>query len=286
MKILITGAGGQLAWELQRSAPQDYETLCLSSRELDITDVAAVDRWMDQFKPQAVINAAAYTAVDRAESEGEQAVSVNATAVGHLARACARHGSYMVQISTDFVFDGRANRPYRPIDKPNPLSVYGSSKLAGERELAANLDTGWCVIRTSWVYSAHGNNFVKTMLRLMQEKPVLNVVSDQIGTPTWAAGLAQVCWEAVAAGLQGTYHWSDAGVASWYDLAAVTQMQALEKGLLQSPIPINPIRTADYPTPAVRPVFSVLDKADILKALPLTSNHWQLQLSRMLDQLR
>jgi dTDP-4-dehydrorhamnose reductase len=286
MNILITGAGGQLAWELQRSAPADCHLHCLTSRELDISNARTVEQCVSELKPDAVINAAAYTAVDRAESDAEAAMAVNQGGVANLAQACARSGTYLLHISTDFVFDGRGNKPYRPTDKPNPISVYGSSKLAGERELAANMEADWCVIRTSWVYSAHGKNFVKSMLQLMKDRPTLNVVSDQIGTPTWAAGLATVCWEAVANRLEGTYHWSDAGVASWYDFASAIQMMALEKGLLQSEIPIAPIRTTEYPTPAARPVFSVLDKSETLAVLPsLSLFHWQVQLSRMLDEL-
>jgi dTDP-4-dehydrorhamnose reductase len=287
MKILITGAGGQLAWELQRSAPSGYQVTCLPRSQLDIADPTAVAQCFAQILPDAVINAAAYTAVDKAETDRDRAMAVNARGVGYLAQASECHGSYMLHISTDFVFDGRGNQPYGPADKVNPLGVYGASKLAGERELAATMGARWSLVRTSWVYSSHGANFVKTMLKMMREKSELRIVSDQIGTPTWAAGLASVCWRALGAGLKGKYHWSDAGVASWYDFAIAIQWLALDKGLLQRRIPIIPIRTSDYPTAALRPAYSVLDKSDLLEALPsLQLQHWLLQLSDMLDELK
>jgi len=286
MKILITGAGGQLAWELERSAPPDHQVTCLLRSQLDISDPTAVAQCFAQLRPDAVINAAAYTAVDKAESHRDIAFAINARGVGYLAQASEVHGNYLLHISTDFVFDGRSHQPYSPADKVNPLGVYGESKLAGERELAATMRSGWGLVRTSWVYSSHGANFVKTMLGMMREKPELRIVSDQIGTPTWAASLARTCWRMLDAKLEGKYHWSDAGVASWYDFAIAIQWLAREKGLLRDAIPITPIRTSDYPTAALRPAYSVLDKSDLLEALPsLQVRHWLLQLSDMLDEL-
>ncbi len=286
MKLMITGGGGQLAWELERSAPANAEVTCLARADLDITDRDAVLAKFAELKPHTVINAAAYTAVDKAESESERAMAVNGQAVGYLAEACSTHKSYLLQLSTDFVFDGRSNQPYAPADKVNPLNVYGATKLAGERALAKHMQGNWCVLRTSWVHSAHGGNFVKTMLRLMTEKPALTIVSDQIGTPTWAAGLAEVCWQMAEHRVEGKFHWSDSGVASWYDFAIAIQLLGLQKGLLNSAIPIIPVRTTQYPTAAQRPPFSVLDKSQLLDALPtLKPKHWLLQLSRMLDEL-
>lgn len=286
MKVLVTGAGGQLAWELEQSTPADCDVTCCGRSELDITDAAAVQQTLRAQTPEVVINAAAYTGVDKAESEQTAAYAVNAEGVAHLAQACAETGAYLLHISTDFVFDGAANQPYSPETKPAPLGAYGASKLAGEAELVRQMASSWCIIRTGWVYSAHGSNFVKSMLRLMKEKPELGIVCDQLGTPTWAAGLASVCWAAARARLGGTYHWSDAGTASWYDFAVLIQRLALEKGLLQKEIPIKPIRTADYPTPARRPAYSVLDKSPLLTALPeVEQRHWVNQLSSMLDQL-
>ncbi len=286
MKILITGAGGQLAWELERSAPATHPLTCLPRSQLDISDPAAVAQCFAQLQPDAVINAAAYTAVDKAESHRDLAAAVNAKGVGYLAQASMLHGSYLLHISTDFVFDGRSHQPYGPADKVNPLGVYGESKLAGERELAAAMGSHWGLVRTSWVYSSHGANFVKSMLRMMHEKSELRVVSDQIGTPTWASGLARVCWSMIEAKLEGKFHWSDADVASWYDFAVAIQWLALDKELLQHAIPIIPIRTSDYPTAASRPAYSVLDKSDLLEALPaLRLRHWLPQLSDMLDEL-
>ena len=286
MKILITGAGGQLAWELRRSAPAGYDIICLSRSQLDITDAQALQHCFIQTQPAAVINAAAYTAVDKAESEVDIAMDINGKGAGLLAHMCANYDSYLLHISTDFVFDGHANQPYLPTDNPNPLGVYGASKLAGEHAVASNMDHNWSILRTSWVYSVMGSNFVKTMLRLMREKDALNVVSDQIGTPTSAASLAHVCWKIIESKLAGIFHWSDAGVASWYDFACNIQTLGLQKGLLHRAIPIAPIRTVEYPTPAARPAFSVLDKSSLLAELPsLPVEHWQLPLSRMLDEL-
>lgn len=287
MKILITGAGGQLGWELQRSAPAGCILTCCSSTELDITDAQAIERSLEANTPDAVINAAAYTAVDKAEADADAAMAVNQTGVRNLARASALHGNYLLHISTDFVFDGLANQPYVPSDSTHPLNVYGVTKLAGEHEITAAMPRNWGIIRTGWVYSSHGNNFVKTMLRLMRERPELKVVSDQLGTPTWAAGLASACWACIDGRLEGKYHWSDAGVASWYDFALAIRTLALEKGLLADCIPVAPIATADYPTAARRPVYSVLDKKQLLAAAPtLRLEHWQLQLSSMLDELK
>ncbi|MFT5083739.1 MAG: dTDP-4-dehydrorhamnose reductase [Lentisphaeria bacterium] len=286
MKVLVTGAGGQLAWELERSQPLQHQVKCLSRSQLDICDDKQLESFFSEFKPDAVINAAAYTAVDRAEQEQEKAHSVNAAAVGRLAELCSKHGAYLLHISTDFVFDGSGSRPYTADEDLAPLGVYGQTKADGEKAIAEVMNADWAIVRTAWVYSSHGANFVKTMLRLMAEKPALSVVGDQVGTPTWARGLAQTCWSMLETRPQGFFHWTDAGVASWYDFAVAIQSLALQKGLLKHVIPIKPIASEDYPTPAKRPAYSVLDKAKILNELPnLSSHHWQFQLGLMMDEL-
>lgn len=284
-KVVVTGAG-QLAWELQRTVPSGIEFISLPRCELDITQGEKVKKCIEEIQPTAVINAAAYTAVDKAESEKEQAFAVNRYGPENLAKVCQGVGAYFLHISTDFVFDGQSSKPYTPEENKKPLGIYGESKAAGEDALAKNMVSNWAIIRTAWVYSSHGNNFVKIMLRLMNDKPQLGVVGDQIGTPTWAKGLAKVCWAAVENKIEGVYHWTDAGVASWYDFAVAIQRLGLEKGKLTSPIPVSSIATEDYPTPAARPAYSVLDKNKILKALPeISIEYWQDQLADMIGEL-
>lgn len=283
-KVIVTGAG-QLAWELQRTAPSGIEFIGLARSELDIAKPEQVAECLQKIQPDVVINAAAYTAVDKAESDAETAAAVNADGPKFLAEQCRALNAYFLHVSTDFVFDGSASQPYSPDMKKQPLGVYGETKAAGEDAIAQQMENNWAVIRTAWVYSSHGNNFVKTMLRLMADKPQLGVVGDQVGTPTWAKGLALACWAAVDKKIEGLYHWSDAGVASWYDFAVAIQRFGVEKGLLTQSIAINSIGTEDYPTPAQRPAYSVLDKKKILTALPLTSVHWQEQLSAMMAEL-
>lgn len=284
-KVVITGAG-QLAWELKKTAPAEVEIISLTRAELDLTDENQIASRIHEHAPDVVINAAAYTAVDKAEEDHETAFAVNRDAVKVIAETCARHSIYLLHVSTDFVFDGRASRPYAVDSARKPLGVYGKSKAEGEAAIAATSGLQWAVIRTAWVYSSFGNNFVKTMLRLMSEKPALGIVGDQVGTPTWARGLAQACWAVAAIRAEGLYHWTDAGVASWYDFAVAIQREAINAGLLDTAIPINSIRTEDYPTPAARPSFSVLDKTRIIEDTGIPLVHWQDQLTAMLCELK
>lgn len=285
MKVLITGARSQAGHELRRTAPQQFELLCLDRNQLDISDGAMVERTISVEKPGLIINAAAYTAVDKAEAEREQAFKVNAAGAGNLASAAARSGARLLHISTDFVFDGAQSSPYQPSDPPNPVNAYGASKLAGEQAVLA-AGGQYLIMRTGWLYSSHGHNFVKTMLRLMGERKQLEVVADQIGTPTWAGSLAQALWAAAARPeFSGIYHWSDSGVASWYDFAVAIQEEALQLGLLTRAIPINPIATTAYPTPARRPAYSVLDKSSARSDFAMPIEHWRVCLRRMLKEL-
>jgi len=285
VKVLVTGAGGQLGRELQLTAPEGQELIALSSALLDITDGKQVENALAGHEPAVIINAAGYTAVDKAESERDRAQAVNGLGPDLLARAAVARGIRLIQVSTDFVFDGAKGSPYLPDDPPNPLGVYGETKLAGERAVMA-ADPGALVVRTAWVYSVHGHNFFNTMLRLMRERSSLSVVADQVGTPTWAKGLAQALWRAVELPrMQGLHHWTDAGVASWYDFAVAIQEEAHAWGLLDKAIPIRPIQTQDYQTPARRPSFSVLDKTATWAALGLTPPHWRVALREMIQSL-
>ncbi len=304
MKVLILG-GGQVATAVAAtaleatavpsSAPgggaRGIEVVSRARAALDIVDAAAVLRTFTELKPDWVVNAAAYTAVDLAEDERTQAFAVNDTAVAGLANAAAKVGCRLLHLSTDFVFDGSSSRAYLPNDATNPLSVYGASKLSGEYHVMsppsrATASTG-IVLRTSWVYAATGKNFVLTMLRLMREKPQLSVVCDQIGSPTWATSIGRAIWALIdARAAPGIYHWTDLGVASWYDFAVAIQDEALERGLLTRLVPVTPITSSQYPTRATRPAFSLLDTASTRSAIKMPGDHWRHNLRKMLDELR
>ncbi|RLQ22134.1 dTDP-4-dehydrorhamnose reductase [Seongchinamella sediminis] len=285
-RVLITGAAGQLGRELQRTAPAGLEVMPVARDSLDISDAGQVRALFATTFPDLVINAAAYTAVDKAESEPAQAMAVNGDAAANLAAACAERGARLVHVSTDFVFDGTASSPYPTDAATAPLGAYGRSKLAGEQAVIATLPAA-LVMRTAWVYSAFGGNFVKTMLRLMAERPELSVVADQVGTPTWAKGLASALWQAVEIpGLAGIHHWTDAGVCSWYDFAVAIAEESVELGLLEAMPVIHPIPGSAYPTPARRPAYSVLDKDSTWQALDTEGLHWRVQLRAMLQELK
>jgi dTDP-4-dehydrorhamnose reductase len=286
MKILVVGGGGQVAHAVVSTAPPPHTVIENNIAELDITDEAAVARALSKTPVDWIVNGAAYTAVDQAEEEPARAALLNDTAVGILVRAAARARCRLIHISTDFVFDGSSGRAYLPTDAPNPLSVYGATKLGGERRVLDGSSNG-IVLRTAWVYAAAGRNFVLTMLQLMRERDQVLVVSDQIGTPTWATGIAHAIWGLIDNGAPGgMYHWTDLGVASWYDFAVAIQEEALARGLLTRAIPIVPITTADYPTRATRPRFSVLDTAATRALVPAPARHWRVNLRNMLDEFR
>ncbi|GAB1353743.1 dTDP-4-dehydrorhamnose reductase [Erysipelotrichia bacterium] len=282
-KAMIAGMGGQLGFELKRTTPENVVLFAPTEADLDITSRDSVFACITKEQPAVIINCAAYTAVDKAESEIEKAYAVNQTGPRYLAEAARQHNALLVHISTDFVFDGSQGRPYSIEDRPNPLSVYGKSKLAGENEVV-NSGAEAFIVRTAWLYSSHGNNFVKTMLRLMKERESIGVVADQIGTPTWANSLAQVIWQLIDRNARGLFHWSDAGVASWYDFAVAIQEEAHALGLLQKQIPIKAIATTDYPLPATRPGFSVLDKTATCRSIGRQPDHWRTNLRQMLKE--
>lgn len=284
MKILIAGAAGQLGRALQTTAPAGAVIVAPPEADFDILDAAQVAALVAVVKPDLLVNAAAYTAVDKAETDPDTALAVNATAAAGLAKAAAQAGARFAHVSTDFVFDGLSPTPYLPDAVPAPIGVYGQTKLRGEQAVAAAHPQA-LIVRTAWVYAAQGNNFVRTMLRLMAERPELKVVADQIGTPTHAAGLARAIWALDAAGAHGLYHWTDAGVASWYDFAVAIRDEALAIGLLSAHVPVVPIRTSDYPTPARRPAMSVLDKTSTW-AVTGPAAHWREELRVALQQMK
>ena len=285
-RIIVLGQNGQLAKELSDISTQDAEFICLGRDKIDICETQVIEDKLIELAPDAIINAAAYTAVDQAETDKSAAYMLNSEAVGNLALICRRNSFHLTHVSTDFVFDGQKSSPYIPEDSVNPISVYGKSKSEGELKLRDCYPENSCIIRTSWVYSTYGNNFVKTIMRLLAERDLLGIVSDQVGTPTYAKDLAFVCYKAALKSLKGIYHWTDAGVASWYDFAVAIQEIAMDKGLIESKTKIMPINSADYPTAATRPTFSVLDKQDILSELPEVEQvHWRRNLTRMINQL-
>lgn len=284
MRVLVLG-GGQIARAVVAAVPAPHEAAIRAHADLDIADEGAVAMALAAARADWIVNAAAYTAVDLAEDQPAVASAVNDTAVAWLDRAARHAGSRLLHLSTDFVFDGESKRAYLPTDRTHPLSVYGSSKLGGEHHVIAG-GTG-IVLRTSWVYAASGKNFVLTMLRLMREKDQISVVCDQIGAPTWATSAAAAIWGLL--GVQaaaGIYHWTDLGVASWYDFAVAIQEEALARGLLSREISISPIYSSEYPTKAKRPAFSVLDCAATRSLIKVQATHWRHNLRMMLDELR
>ncbi len=273
MRILVTGSKGQLGNEIRVLAGDypDFDFIYTDIEELDITDPLMVESFFIANKPQVIINCAAYTAVDKAESDEATAFLINATAVENLAKSAATIGALIVQISTDYVFDGKSYLPYSETDETNPQSAYGRTKLAGENAVFKYAGKG-LILRTSWLYSAFGNNFVKTMTKYGIEREELNVVYDQVGTPTYARDLAKAILDIVPAAMQhsGTelYHYSNEGVASWYDFAKIVI------DLSGISCDIKPIRTKDYPLPAPRPSFSVLSKSRIKEIYKIRIPYW------------
>ena len=281
--ILVTGSNGQLGSELQSLAPAHDETcrfFFTDVAELDITDRQAVYSFVEQNRISVIVNCAAFTAVDKAESEPERCNLLNHLAPGYLAEAIASVGGTMIQISTDYVFDGTSCKPYKEEDITNPQTVYGRTKLAGEESVIRTC-AGSMVIRTAWLYSTYGNNFVKTMLRLGKERDKLGVVADQIGTPTYAHDLAKAILTVIEKGIKpGVYHFTNEGTCSWYDFTkAIHRMEGIED------CEVSPIHTEDYPVPAKRPHYSVLDKTKIKQTYELDIRWWEDALKDCLKKL-
>lgn len=285
MRVLLTGGNGQLGREIRDLTPKHAELIVKNHVDLDITDEQAVAEAIRQHRPDVILNSAAFTNVDRAEDQSELAFAVNSHGPRVLARNAAAVGARMIHVSTDFVFGGNTCAPILPTDRPSPISVYGRSKLEGERQALTLLGNRCTVLRTAWLYSIHGRNFVKTMLGLLQTRERLGVVVDQIGTPTWAREVAATLWSfATRDDLCGIFHWTDEGVASWYDFAVAIQDEAMERGLVKHCAIIDAIPTAAYPTVARRPAYSVLDKRTSIDALGRTPSNWRRNLGRMMDE--
>lgn len=288
MKVLLTGAGGQVGQAVQASIPAHVALSALSHRELDLSRPAEIETVVDRLAPDLIINAAAYTAVDQAESELEQAFAINAEGPRELALAArSLSGCRLIHLSTDYVFDGTSASPYRPGDRENPVSVYGRSKFEGERAVLEVLGPRAVVLRTAWVYAPQGKNFLLTMLRLMRERHAVRVVADQRGSPTSARSIARAIW-AIAARpqLSGLLHWTDGGTASWYDFALAIATEAHANGLMAQKAAVTPITTADYPTAARRPANSVLDTSATAAQLGTTPPSWRDELHATILSLK
>lgn len=286
LTILITGANGQLATELKvlsSDFPQ-YQFLFTTKEELPIENTESLKSFFQKNKIDYCINCAAYTAVDKAETEKEKAFLINADAVGELAKVCYDHQTKLIHISTDYVYDGTVHQPLKEENPTGPINAYGASKLKGE-ELALQKNPSTLVIRTSWVYSSFGNNFVKTMIRLFKEKNEINVINDQYGSPTYAADLAQIIMKFIdrieqGEEFSGVVNFSNSGVTTWYEFAAII------KSLVNNNCKINPIPTSSYPTPAKRPLYSVLDTSKIKELLQIEIPSWEESLEKCVDILK
>jgi len=285
MNVLVTGASGQLGSEVGvRLQQQGHHVIMPGRDEMDFTSPETLMQCIRHHRPEQVVNCAAYTQVDRAESEPDTAFAVNRDAPGRLAEAVAENGGSLLHVSTDFVFDGRRDTPWRETDKPDPLCVYGRSKLAGEQAVMQVLPDA-TVLRTAWVYGVNGHNFVKTILRVARDGKPLRVVDDQVGTPTWSSDIADVIARLLADGATGLYHYTNAGKTSWYGFARAILEEAAVQGFEIRTVEVTPIGTADWPTPAVRPAFSVLDTGKIESRLSLSIPAWRDSLKKMLRDL-
>jgi dTDP-4-dehydrorhamnose reductase len=287
-KVLVSGSSGQLGRCLQDHNLTELEAVFLDRSAFDLSNKASMEEALDEYKPDYVVNCAAYTNVDGAESDQDAAANVNHFGVMDLANLCAERRIKIIHISTDFVFDGTARKPYQPDDLCSPIGVYGRTKLLGESALAQVMPEDTMIIRTSWLYSEYGSNFVKTMLRLFETKEEFRVVHNQQGSPTYAQGLASLIWHILEARqfAPGVYHWSDKGVTTWYDFANEIGNRGLEKGLISKKGAALPILSSEYPTAAERPMYSALYIYPTLKRYPkIRQLPWQDQLDQMLDAL-
>ena len=296
MRVLLTGAAGQLGQALRQQVPEGVELIATSRAggkglvALDLADAEACRTAVHEHRPDWVLNGGAYTAVDKAESEPDLALAVNGGAPRAFAEALLKTGGRLLQVSTDFVFNGQQGSPYRPEQSRDPLGAYGATKAAGEEAVERVLGGSGqgVILRTSWVMGPVGKNFALTMLRLHRERgasgQALGVVEDQVGCPTSTHTLAGACWRVVTAGVrEPVLHWSDAGAASWYDVAVAVGELALELGLVDQPAPVNPLTTAEYPLPAQRPSYSLLDCSSTRRSLSLTPTPWRQALRQLLE---
>jgi len=293
-RILVTGANGQVGWELQRSLQPLGQVIALDRAQLDLADPAAIRGAIREANPAIIVNAAAYTAVDKAETEAELAMRINGIAPGIMAEEAARAGALLVHYSTDYVFDGTRKTPYREGDAPNPASSYGRSKLAGEKAVRAS-GARHLVLRTSWVYSARGSNFVRTMLRLARERSELRVVNDQVGAPTWARSIADLTGRILEVycgnpdrreEFGGLYHLTARGAVSWFEFAEAIFARAKAMNAQFKAPKLVPIPTSEYPLPARRPANSRLSTAKLAKAFGITPPRWDVALRECMQEIR
>lgn len=280
-RVLVVGSGGQVGRALLATAPAHVEVTGYARSTLDITNSHDITAAIRRHRPDLIVNAAAYTAVDAAESDPRAAFAANAYGARTIAAAAGRNGVRLVHLSTDFVFDGLNRSPYPPDAVLTPLSVYGTSKAAGELAVREALPDA-LIVRTAWIYAAQGRNFVTTMMRLMRDEGPIRVVNDQIGTPTHARSFAAGLWALAATGARGLWHLTDGGSASWHEFATAIAEEALARGLLAQTPRIEPIATADYPTAARRPAYSVLDCTATWRATGRTAQPWRAELGTML----
>ncbi|HEY9804590.1 MAG TPA: dTDP-4-dehydrorhamnose reductase [Leptolyngbyaceae cyanobacterium] len=287
--ILVIGSQGQVGQQLQQTMIPHGKIIALARPTIDLLQPDSLHNLIEGYQPQIIINAAAYTAVDQAESEPDIALTINGTAPGVIAAVAEKLGAYLIHLSTDYVFDGNHNRPYQETDATNPLNVYGKTKLAGE-QLIRQICTQHLILRTAWVYGSFGkSNFVKTMLRLGREREEIRVVADQIGSPTWAKDIAQVIAQMIyqlTPEMAGTYHYTNSGIASWCDFAIAIFEEAQQLGFPLIVKKVIPISTSEYLTPASRPAYSVLSSKKISATLECHIPHWRVRLRQMLTELQ
>ena len=288
MKVLVTGGGGQLARALRRTAADGHELSMHSVETLDITNSGQVESVVNVVRPDVIINTAAYTDVDGAESDRDAAAAVNGDGPGILADAAERHGSSLIHVSTDFVFDGSSSSPLKTDDPTNPISTYGQTKLDGESAIIDSALQRWTIVRTAWLYDETSPNFLSAMVRMMEANDEIRVVSDQTGTPTRSKSLAVALWCIAEGGVVGMHHWTDSGSTTWHGFATAIEEIGFESGLFASRTRVEPIASKDYPTSARRPAYSVLDKTDTWSALEGTrampAINWRENLERTIRE--
>lgn len=281
IKIIIIGRSGQLAQQLYACKPVNIDLIFAGRNDVDITSFFSINSYLQRHNPAVVINTAAYTAVDNAEVETDNVFLINKSAVANIAEACSQHGSKLIHISTDFIFDGVKSTAYTTDDTPNPISVYGKSKAAGEKVVLEYCNPNFSIVRISWLYSMYGNNFLKTMLNIMSQRDVLSVVDDQISSPTCAVDLCCFLFKlAQLDKFEPIYNWTDCGVASWYDFAVAIYEYSIDAKLLDNKIKIIPIKSSSYPAKAKRPAFSLLDRSGSNEILE--GKHWRVNLRSLI----
>lgn len=286
MRALIAGSGGLIGTALRAAAPAAVDVIAVDYPQIDIRDAAIVQRAIDDYQPDVVLNATGYVAVDKAETERDEVTRVNADGPRHLAQAIAPGTARLVHLSTNYVFSGTSSVPYQPDDPAAPVSLYGVTKRAGEVAVLQILGARATVVRTSWVHAVHGNSFMRTILKVLKERGTARVVDDQLGTPTSARSLCGMLWRAALdPAIGGIHHWTDAGVASWYDFAVAIAEEAVALGLLPESVQVDPVATAEYPTAAPRPAYGVLAKQATIAALGTAPPHWRVNVRKVMREI-